>query len=296
MGKNKFDVHTFTTNETLEVLNYWTPDKIANALPINPLDKELLDVFDNEVDEEARNLIISQDKNTSSVIGEPYEVNENDHPYDTGGKFLFSSDSQDFQGSAQFCGHCQIILTAAHCVKNENTGENYKNFAFARAYREVNGEVKQELFAIDNIGAPQGSGRFPQLDYAFCRTTKSFSGISLPLKIGNPAPDDYPMKAIGYPINYSGGKIMIAVDGKRGNVSNNSFFMKGNPLGPGCSGGAIMVDIDVGGIMYKNLVVGLNSRFAISDNTVQWSPLFDQSTIDLFNRVLDATGENPRRC
>lgn len=49
--------------------------------------------------------------------------------------------------------------------------------------------------------------------------------------------------------------------------------MDGNLLGPGCSGGAMMVDLNVEGHMWRDLVVGLNSRSPVDDDTVELSPV-----------------------
>ncbi|MFD1773029.1 trypsin-like serine peptidase [Paenibacillus rhizophilus] len=301
-----FKIKSYSNTESQRVLEYWTPERISKAKPISPkkITKEALEKdFRNQVKSPYETESIINQDNSSSLspfLGEPYEVDVNDFPYSAGGKFLFTQgegeDTKHFHGTAQFIGHCQMILTAAHCVVDEDTGEEYKNFAFARAYRNVDGNEEQELFAIERIGTAEGAGKFAELDFAFCRTTESYPGQTLALKIGEPAPDGHPMHAIGYPEDFNDGNVMAAVDGTREKINDGSFVMEGNPMGPGSSGGAMMVDLNIEGRKWTNLVVGLNSRSYEDDNTVELSPIFDQHTIDLYNEVLDASGENPRRC
>ncbi|KAF6625243.1 trypsin-like peptidase domain-containing protein [Paenibacillus sp. EKM208P] len=305
-SEKQFQIKSYSNTESQMVLEYWTPERITKAKPISPkkITKEALERdFRNQVKSpnETEGIVIQNNSpSLPSLLGEPYEVDVDDFPYNAAGKLLYTrgegEDAEPLYGTAQFIGHCQMILTAAHCIVDEDTGEEYKNFAFARAYRKVDDKEEQELFAIERVGTPTGAGKHAKLDFAFCRTTESYPGKTLALKIGEPAPEGHPMHAIGYPGDFKEGNVMAAVDGKREKIEDGFFVMEGNPMGGGCSGGAMMVDLNVEGRMWRNLVVGLNSRSYEDDDTVELSPIFDQHTIDLYNEVLDASGENPRRC
>lgn len=300
----QFNIKSYDPEDLQRVLEYWTPEKITKAKPISPkkiTKEELSQYSENQVENSFKEneIIMLDNLDKLPILGEPYEVDVDIFPYNVGGKFLFTSgegeDAEDYVGTAQFIGHCQMILTAAHCIKNEDTGEEFKNFVFARAYRNVDGHIEQQLFSIERVGTVDGTGRYAHLDYAFCRTTESYPGRTLALKIGDPAPEGHPMKAIGYP---GDSDIMLAVEGNRGKIVGTEHFfeMKGNPFGPGSSGGAMMVDLEIQGRMWRNLVIGLNSRSYRDDETIEISPLFDQRTIQLYNKVLDRSVEHPRRC
>ncbi|WAT23633.1 hypothetical protein O0R52_21795 (plasmid) [Bacillus halotolerans] len=295
--EKNFNIKTYGREDLQRALEYWTPERIANTKPISPrkiTHEELKHYNKNQVEKlYEKKKIISDNSYDSTSLGEPYEVDVNIYPYNAAGKFIFkNSDGKGYHGTAQFVGHCQMLLTAAHLIKNPKTGEEYTDFAFARAYRNVDGNEEQQLFLIDRVGAGEGTEGSAKSDFGFCRTIESFHLRPLALKIGEPCPKDHPMHAIGYP----GDRNMVAVDGKRGDLLEHKFKMTDNTLGKGASGGAYMVDLEIQGRMWRNLVVGLNSGSPVSDDTIGVSPLFDQSTLNLFNEVLDASGENPRRC
>ncbi|MFB4338041.1 trypsin-like serine peptidase [Bacillus sp. BR_16] len=280
----------YNTKELQFVLDYWTDERKAKAEPVLPpkISYEKVNNLTNKNDY----MIIPQSNsdNSSSIISEPYEVDVNERPYFCGGKFFFTigegDDAQDKFGSAQFVGHSQVLLTAAHCVRDNVTGDYYKNFLFSRGYKETNGETEGQDFAIERVLTPEEWVSDPiniAFDYAFCWTTTPYSDW-MGMQIGISQTE---IHAIGYPGNYIDGKIMYGVDGTKGEIINNIVRMKGNPMRHGNSGGAWIGNLSNERRWDTNLAIGLYSSTPSDNEKDQLSPLFNQDTIDLFNTIIN---------
>ncbi|ALC85261.1 hypothetical protein AM499_05095 [Bacillus sp. FJAT-22090] len=278
-----FSIKTYDSKEAQSILDYWTPERKAKATPTPTLDQDIK--------------TITEDHN----LEDPFEVDINQYPYKCGGIIFYTKvtadGTEDFYGSAQFVAHCQMILTVAHCIIDSTTGEEYTNFLFTRGYRKEEEVVEGQDFVIDQVGTPEefvgSEGHVRRsFDFAFCRTTEPFTDW-MPLQIGIPYTN---LQSIGYPGNFQDGERMVAVNGTRGEIFSdlNLVQMKNNPFREGASGGAWIYNPSNELGNDKNIVVGLNAG-GESGPIIQ-SPLFRQETIDLFNEVLDATWENPRRC
>ncbi len=289
----RFSIEKYGLEESQRILEYWTPERKATAKPFSPLK------ITSENLNEPTNFI-------SAEIGKPFEADVKRLPFYKAGKFFFTKDNKDIWGSAQFVGHCQIVLTAAHCVRDIKTGELYKNLLFSLGY--IDGE-KSKDYVFDNIGTPdEYVGRDPNdinkvdFDYAFCRTTERSESGQMVLQIGMPYPPFQRIWSIGYPEekDYGEGKRMYAVEGARGDIRGGRVAMGFNPFYEGgSSGGAWIVNLTNGGTgsRFDNIVVGINSAASENrDHMAMYSPYFNQNTLSLFNEVLDATIENPRRC
>jgi len=59
----------------------------------------------------------------------------NKHPFDMVGKLFLETSQGDFVCSAAFIGW-NILLTAAHCVQNADTGEYFHGWLFALEYEK----------------------------------------------------------------------------------------------------------------------------------------------------------------
>lgn len=293
--KKKFSTKSYTQEETQRILEYWTPERMSNARSVSPPK-----IRPKQFNEPSNN---NSTCFSSHICDEPYEADINTLPYMCGGKIFFTkkvgNQIQPFTGSGQFVWHCLIVLTAAHCVKDHETGEWYDNLVFARGYKEnEDGSIEQELFTFDLVGTMDDwvhSENFSDLDYAFCRTKKPYQNQLLSIAdIGHSSTGDA-MLAMGYPRNYGDKKRMYAVNGTIGEIRDRTFFMECNPFQTGASGGAHIVDITIGDHTFNNMVIGIHSQYDETHPRVL-SPIFDDTAFDLFNKILDATGGNRNVC
>ncbi|WP_405168501.1 trypsin-like serine peptidase [Paenibacillus sp. FSL H3-0286] len=291
---NKFNILDLSKEDEHKTLEYWTPERRAKAQPIQPpLVKEVSKHESQIMFKDHENIIIPgkgpKEAQSKTFFGEPFEPNVNEHPYHCGGKLFFKEvrddgTTQDYVGSAQFVGHCSVILTAAHCVRNSENGKYYTDFVFSRGHIEGK---QGEDFTFLRVGTHDkfvgSSGNYRRsLDYAFAFTNKPFD-FWLGLQAGNPHNE---FQSIGYPENYGENKKMFAVNGQKGVVKDNVVEMIGNPFKHGDSGGAWIVKINKDGGGLNNLAVGLNG--GSDDKKNKYSPFFYHvDTMDLFYRIMD---------
>lgn len=273
-------VQRYSEENLKSTLEYWTPERMANAQSV---------AVPRMTNPEINKILPSNLTSTTLLIGEPYPATISSPPFYCGGRFFFvNNHGEDRYGSAQFVGTTQKIATAAHCVRNVETGEYYSNFLFAHGYKDIVGEIDYTPYAIEQILAPDeyigtklGEGAY---DYAFGRV-EGTSSNRLTLGINLTRAKGTPIISMGYPENYGESKIMYAVDGTVGDdLSQHAFMMEGNPMGDGASGGALMIDLILGGNVVKFVVIGVFSGLDTT-GTIVSSPIFDQRTQELFDSV-----------
>ncbi|MEH6867937.1 trypsin-like serine peptidase [Priestia megaterium] len=263
---------TINDSELQKIKEYWTPERMKNAKPF-PMSKNNVEI-------------------PNETMETPFPVDVSKRPYYVIGKIFATNEAgHDLAGTAQFVGHCHMIMTAAHCLTDDN-GKPYKNIHFVRAYGSSN---QQACSITEWKTAPNwdggGSTASSANDYAFCYTpdrAPDFIGF----QIGTPDRTD--LQAIGYPINYGNAQIMYAVNGTIFIEPEypGIYKMKGNPMSHGCSGGGWIKDVSSEQHGLKNLVVGLNVLLG-DDPNIMVSPLFNQETINLFNDVLNFWNRPP---
>ncbi|WJM05864.1 hypothetical protein [Paenibacillus sp. PK1-4R] len=289
---------SLSEEEYVKVLAYWTPERKLKAIPISPpaYNSSDFQVEDKNRENDDCSIIPSNNSNMNfnlQMLGTAFPADVAQFPYHVGGKFFFTATlpdgtKEDRTGSAQFVGHCSIILTAGHCVRNSEDGQYYTNLLFSRGYDNASGDDYSitRVETPDNFVGSTGTRR-RSFDYAFAFTHKPFNDW-IGLQINNPSNS---FRSIGYPFNYEEGKKMYAVDGTKGDVRGNVVEMKGNPFGPGASGGAWIANYSTERNGLSNLVVGLNGGYALDGSDNWYSPLFVRETIDLFNKI-----QNNARC
>ena len=284
--KNGNDSFNIDEKKQNEITDYWTPERRKKAIPypiptVTKKEKDKLKKKNHSFEERIESIesYIPDSKSESDTSdGEPTNANVKERPFWNGGKLFFTgSDGKDYVGSAQFCGQNNILLTAAHCIRDSETGEWYKNVRFYRAYNNGGGQhVKVAQLTTKSAWVTGVKEVNFQYDYSFLVTsTKSGAGW-LGWKTGIPYSN---WTAIGYPINYGSCKYMQKVVGTKGKGSGGVIEMLGNPMTNGCSGGAWIGDLTiphVGG----NYAIGLNS-YTIHDGNI-WGPLFDSGFSDLY--------------
>ncbi|BDU00448.1 trypsin-like serine peptidase [Nocardia sputorum] len=239
-------------------------------------EEELAEITKEEPEEQSEN-----ESSSRSFIGPrtaPTEADLAVSPYRYGGILVFEdySDGQTRYGTAQFVAELNILLTAAHNVRDFKTGGWNSNLVFYRGYKNGNYATK---YAITYAGTMDlwvgGTSPRLQYDYAFLRTAGSSEG-ALGMKTLESEPG---WTSMGYPKGYAMGQVMHRVDGTRGTKSGGVIQMLGNPMDGGSSGGAWTVG---------SIVMGNNSARYASNPDAQWGPVFNNYTFDLYRAVKNA--------
>lgn len=229
------------------------------------------------------------DREGSLVRGVPEKVDDPAAaaPYWSAGRLTFrDADGVPSACTAQFVESASVILTAAHCVMDEETGKWFSDFVFQRAYND--GAVAQtvgwrcaSLFDAFHDPAPNFA-----YDYAFILADGKDDEKPLEMTIGSPA--DKALTAIGYPANFGNGRFLYKVDGEWSAVVDGIVTMTGNPMRSGNSGGAWFTDFKVGGGAGENRVISLNSHHLEGNTEDENGPLFTADTSRLLAHVADA--------
>lgn len=300
MSKNPSrEILHFTQDEDAarEIENYWTEERMENAKPIElpQLSQQEMEklrqesgVQDNSTEESQR--IESSDaeaKTAADAAGQPSKANVKKRPYWNGGKF-FGTDNNgnNFTGSAEFVGCNKVVMTAAHCVVNPTTCQQYTNLLFRRAYKKGGGQkVSITSVMLYKSWCNGAQGNFVW-DYAFLATSTTSGAGWLGLQLGVPYSS---WTSIGYPSNYGGGKEMYEVVGNMGTNSGGIVQMLNNPMTFGASGGAWIgaLSSNPGN---SNYAIGVNSFINSSTPGSIYSPLFTAQTSALYQNAANYAG------
>ncbi len=274
-------------NENMSrIEQYWTDERLKNAIP-HPLPTLSNEKFYEMTKSGSRNNTIkglqSQEGSSFNTINSdvPTIADISQRPFWNGGKLFFTKpNGKNYTCSAQFVGKKNILLTAAHCVRNGETGVFYKNFIFYRGYNNGGGQkVLWNCAVVSNKWAnPQLNYKY---DFAFINT-KSDSGTGW---FGWKTNVPYnAWSAIGYPVNYGNGKYMFQIAGTKGTNLHGIVEMLGNPMEHGSSGGAWIAELNnanSGG----NYAVGINSFGLSSKPDSEFSPLFGSDFVAFYNQA-----------
>lgn len=181
--------------------------------------------------------------------------------------------------SAQLVAHQTMVLTAAHCVYNNDSKTWADTITFVRAYGGANAEVHEyECVAVTTGWA--NAKKYSE-DYAWIKLKKP-GPTYLGIVYGAPL-DDF--MAVGYPVNFGGTQTMHTVNGTLGSKDSGYGLasMVANTMSNGSSGGAWL--------NYKNQVLGLNSFTYVGKPNVMYSPLFTPQVMTPFNRLMDGKSD-----
>lgn len=300
VNNNGNSIMFVSQDDLAKARDYWTEERLSNATP-----KVMPEISDEEIaniNNEAIKLIgpkviaksIPPKSSTSrpSEIGIPTEADVKEVPFNKAGKLYFTeSDGTEHSCTAQFVGQLNILLTAATCIRDKETGQYYSKFKFHQAYRE--GEETAKILGIGAatreswvVGAGKHSNR--KVDYGFIITeTESQSG-AMGLIAGLLFNDLY---AIGYASNYSNSKILQKVQGKLAGVKDGVAAMSGNPFARGAGGGAWIAELSPGSQWTGNYVVGNNASHKSDDPNTDYGPFYDEDFESLYKQVATEAGE-----
>jgi hypothetical protein len=258
------------------VEEYWTDERLRSASPL-----PAPEISESELQELLKTQIPSEQPGPTEspalpsldfgTLGVPSEADVTVHPYKHAGILYFTLNGANRLCTAQFVGGLNVLLTAAHCVRDASSGQWATNVLFRRAYKSGAYQQQVTTYCLSTYSGwvNGGAGRW-RWDYSFARTNQASTSGHFGLRVGLPYTT---WDAIGYPSNYGSNSILQKVNGNKGVVSGGVVQMVGNPMRSGNSGGAWQV---------TGTAIGDNS-FHISGNTTdEWGPLFDNYTTPLW--------------
>ena len=286
-SNNENDSFDIEDKNQKRINDYWTPERLNKAIP-HPL-PEVTEEEKENLKKKMHSPLVTIEcvepymPGTDLSDGTPTKADVGKRPFWNGGKLYYTKpDGKDYVASAQFCGKDNILLTAAHCIRDHKTGKWSTNVRFYRAYNDGGGQsVNVTRLTTKKAWVTGGEYDF-RFDYSFLVTAAKSEKGWLGWKTGIPYSS---WTAIGYPFNYDDGKYMQKVAGNKGKISGGEVEMLGNPMESGCSGGAWIGDLTASGGV-GNYVIGLNSNHSTHQN--EWSPFFDTGFSSLYRYV---TGE-----
>lgn len=248
-----------------DIRQYWTPERRLAAIP-EPMSIEPGEEY------------VPEDI-VAAPATEPRQADIGIMPFTAGGKLFYTMDGVDYVGSGNIFMHNNMLLIAAHCVQNKQTGNLGENFLFERCY---SGEKTAEDFTFKTIALKENwyLTKSVNYDYAIVILNKN-SELATPLRYStDPNLIGKLATAFGYPTNYYGGRQMMYVVGQIAPKTGH-WVMVGNKLGPGASGGAWVLEDN-------ETAVGLNSYAAFSKKEIVYvgSPRFDAEFEGLYQYAL----------
>ena len=199
-------------------------------------------------------------------------------PFITGGKLFFTLDGVDYVASGNIFMKNNLLLTAAHCVQDDNTGHLAENFVFERCYT---GELSTEDFTFRTVALKENwyTEKDNKWDYAIAILNRD-STVEKPLQYKIENLVGRTVTASGYPTEIFDGAQMMYITGSVDERAD-SWMIRGGKLSNGASGGAWVLEDG-------ETVVGLNSFNGTTAKGVPYmgSPKFDAEFDKLYNYVL----------
>jgi hypothetical protein len=214
----------------------------------------------------------------------------NSIPLRWAGKFFFSKSDGDYICSAQFIAP-NIILTAAHCMRDDTTGQWYKDFVFALQYQrgQTTQQVTPKCYGMWNkwVHASDDDEIHWHYDYAMILTEESSKTGSFGWTY-NYDPSQFPtaMK-VGYPADILDGEVVQMDGGPLTAPETRSglvMLRHGNPKNAGGSSGGAWVG-NFSGSMEGNRVISVTSHHVGDETSVSYGPHFDQDFKGLLDYV-----------
>jgi len=269
--------------------DYWTQERMQNAVEMSlpEISEEDISNFKYYSPKDQNQKLIEpstvSDLNAANIDlianGKVTEADVGKRPFWNAGKLFFTTPNGDSTCTAQFVGSGRVIMTAAHCVVDGDTGKWYKNFRFQRAYNSGGGQtVGWECGSVYKSWYTPTKTNYPY-DYAFLYMSSKSGAGWMGFKTGTPYND---WTSVGYPKNFHCGSKMGVVNGSKGNIGTGVLEMLNNPMYKGASGGAWIGDLNSSSST-GNYAISLNSHTGTA--TSLWGPQFDTNTYNLLQHV-----------
>jgi len=258
---------------------YWTPERIGNAkAPVTPaLTREQVHRLTARQSPYLPPIFTppgTEAKGTTAPLTTgPQPADVTIPPYSSVGKLLFTQNNLDSYCTAQVIGDGSMIVTAAHCVRDEKSGQFKRNFTFVAGYHDRKGTVSFVRCVGTWSSFPNKTFPNYSLDYAFGTLVTPITP-ALALKQGLPARD---WIAVGYPQNVSSGERQQFVSCGNAGAGNNTVQMSNNTMEDGSSGGGWIVN-DPG---RPPAVIGVNSYVS----GTMYGPYFDDGVGLLYEHM-----------
>ncbi len=222
---------------------------------------------------------------TSKMQHERAAGDVNTVPFVFAGKMFFSKPDGDFTCSAQFISK-NVVLTAAHCVRDDKSGDFWKNITFFLQYDKGHASAKytQKCVATFNGWVQEGPEKYLS-DFAMYLV----DGESKTGWFGTQWDWQGTYKnanKIGYPSGVDQGEVMQVVGGPI-TVGEGLVQMKhGDPnKQQGSSGGAWIGDYDTKGDPEHNHIISVESFNFADQPGVDYGPYFDDRVKKLYDYV-----------
>lgn len=251
-----------------DVRQYWTPERKKAALPA-PMGL----MTAAPAMPEAEN---------AEPATDPKEADLSKMPFTAGGKLFYTMDGVDYVASANIFMHRNMLLTAAHCIQNNKTGNVGENFVFEQCYV---GQQSSQDFAIKTVALKENwyLVKDYKFDFAIAILDQN-SNYGEPLHYSI-APDvsGKMVTSMGYPVAIDEGERMIFVKGPVTTRAGQEghWVMYGSKMGPGSSGGAWVLEDGI-------TAVGLNAYIVKSGEEIMYSgsPQFNDDFEKLYQYAL----------
>ena len=250
-----------------DVRTYWTPERKKAAIPAHRTD-----TVANAPD-------MLPDGTNAAPTTDPKQADLSKMPFIKGGKLFFTLDGVDYVASGNIFMKSNLLLTAAHCIQDKDSGSIGENYVFELDYT---GELSSEDFTFKTVALRENwyQTKNEKYDYALAILDKP-SKVATPLRYTTDTQiRDKQITSMGYPTAYFDGAQMMFVKGLVVPIYGH-WAMFGSKMGAGASGGAWVLDDNV-------TAVGLNAYVSVSGKEILYSgsPLFDKEFDSLYQYAL----------
>jgi hypothetical protein len=281
-------IDSVRTPQTSALTEFWSEQRTREAteLPVPVVDPSTLDPAETD-------LGAAQLKATANTLGKASGVartsgNVTTRPLYWAGKFYFSKSGSGRVCSAQFISP-GVLITAAHCVRDDSSGEWYTNFLYKHQYNRGRSarDYSVECYAAYNGWVSRENTKW-QWDYAMLKTrggedqghfgtqTNWFGSFQNAPKIG-------------YPGAIENGQVIQVDFGNlfKGRAPRVVGLAHGNQRNAeGSSGGAWVGNFDTSGNNQRsNFVISVTSHHVGEDRGTSYGPYWDQRMEQLLNHV-----------
>ncbi len=250
-----------------EIRQYWTPDRKASATPVTGIGPEL------------KTPPGADNAPPPPPPTEPKQADLSQMPFITGGKLFYTMNGVNYVSSANVFMRNNMVLTAAHCIQDKDSGSVGENYVFERCYT---GEESTEDFTFRTVALRENwyLTKDEKYDYAIAILDGN-STVAQPLRYATGLDlRNRQITSMGYPVDFFDGAQMMFTTGLVVPIYGH-FAMFGSKMGAGASGGAWVLEDGV-------TAVGLNAYVSVSGKEILYagSPKFDGEFDKLYNYAL----------
>jgi trypsin len=271
------------------LMEFWSAERLREAteLPVPVVDPNTLDATEGDLGAPAPLKAKANSTGKASSLAR-VSGNVTTRPLYWAGKFFFSVEGKGMVCSAQFVAP-GVLITAAHCVRNAETGERYTNFLYKHQYNRGRSakEFSIECYASYNGWVAQDNSKW-QWDYAILKTRGGedqghfgyqvnwFGTYQNAPKIGYPGAIEHGQVIQVDFGNLSKGRTPRVVGLAHGNQKNAE----------GSSGGAWVGAFDTtGNNQRSNFIISVTSHHIGDDRGTSYGPYWDQRMEQLLSHV-----------